>query len=185
MVTSFRSAISGRTSPDLSNEMNGSRPAPSYENTSRTSSTDAAAESARAVVSRRAWAAAAGAAARSPITSRLLVRTRPPRAGRPRPGPRPGRRSRRLHVRPDDHADFQEAAQRIAQQPLRALRRLVHRDVLRHHDALQARHVGQELADLVEVSVDLEAVLVRIERLRSEERRVGKEGRLRGATGAE
>src|SRR5947199_1593924 len=163
MVTSFRSAISGRTSPDLSSDTNGSRPAPSYENTSRTSSIDWLAGSGRAVVS-RLWLAA-GTAARMPITSRLLVRTGPP--GRPgrRPARRGGRRPRRLHVRAHHQPHLQQTAQRVAQQALRLLGGLMERQILRHHDALQARDVGQELADLVEVPVHLEAVPIGVERM--------------------
>src|SRR6267143_2354691 len=163
MVTSFRSAINGRTSPDLSSETNGSRPAPSNENTSRTSWIDWLAESGRAVVS-RLWPAA-GTAARMPITSRLLVRTGPPRRPGLRPARRCGCRRRRLHVRPHDQPHLQHAAQRVAQQALRLLGSLMERQILRYHDALQARDVGQKLADLVEVPVHLEAVPVGVERM--------------------
>src|SRR2546425_8896088 len=52
MPTSFKSVSSGRMSPDLRSDRNGSRPPPSYPNVSRTSRGDV--ESGRVVVSRGA-----------------------------------------------------------------------------------------------------------------------------------
>src|SRR6267142_2001845 len=114
-VVSFKSEISGRTSPDLSSDMNGSRPPPSYANTSRIS--DAAGT---AVESRCCALTGLTAATATSASATLTARTRGSR------GPGDGRRGR-FHKRPN-------------------------------------RELGEVLADLVVMAVNLEPVAVRVER---------------------
>src|SRR3979411_2703651 len=73
-VVSFKSEISGRTSPDLSSDMNGSRPATSHAHTSRTG--DAAGVAGREVSGCWAVARAAEPDARAKASARLAARTR-------------------------------------------------------------------------------------------------------------
>src|SRR5919108_125686 len=90
--------------------------------------------------------------------------------GRP-PGARSlllARRRRRrggLHERANRELRFQQRAQRVAHELLGLLLRLPQHHVLRHDDTRQARDVGQELAQLVVMPEDLQAIAVRIERL--------------------
>src|SRR2546425_7729453 len=77
-----------------------------------------------------------------------------------------GRRSsrrRRFDERADPELRLEQRAERVAQQLLRLLRGRLEDHVLRDDDARQARDVGQELAQLVVVPDDLEAVPVRVE----------------------
>src|SRR5258708_33308500 len=100
MVPTFRPAISGRPSPALSSDRNGSRPPPSYANTSRTSVVlaveSARAESDRALVVSGLACAASPAAASQPASARLVARLGGPLRAGPRPRP-PGGERRRLH----------------------------------------------------------------------------------------
>src|SRR5213078_4557715 len=156
-VVSFKSEISGRTAPDLSSDMNGSRPPPSYANTSRSSETGCC-----AVVSRSGcWAAAATAGPANAASSNavLAARTRRSRLRRRR-----RRGSRRLDEGSDRELREQQRARGVAQQLLHGRRGHRERDVLRHDDARQGRDVGEVLADLVVVAVHLEPVPVRVER---------------------
>src|SRR5688572_15766128 len=155
MVVSFKSESSGRTSPERSSDMNGSRPPPSYANTSRKSCAGAGAESGGAVVSR--CCAIAGAATRASAKASSVARTR-----RPRVGSR-GRRQRGLHERADRELREQQRAERIAEELLGLRRGARERDVLRHDDARQRRDVGEVLADLVVVAVHLEPVAIGVE----------------------
>src|SRR6266508_3012713 len=93
-VVSLRSASSGRTSPERSSDMNGSRPPPSYAKTSRTS--DAAGT---AVESRSCAAAGLANATAASASARLATRTRGSRGGGLR-GRRGGRE--REFLRNDD-----------------------------------------------------------------------------------
>src|SRR6266550_4549827 len=72
-------------------------------------------------------------------------------------------RRRRFDERADPELRLEQRAERVAQQLLRLLRRRLEDHVLRDDDARQARDVGQELAQLVVVPDDLEAVPVRVE----------------------
>src|SRR5260370_7293523 len=118
MVTTFKSAISGRTSPDLSSDRNGSRPPPSYANTSRTSvvlaAESARAESDRALVVSGLACAASPAAANQAASARLVARIGGPPRAVLRAGLRAGRR-RRLHERPNDELRLEQGAQRVRQ----------------------------------------------------------------------
>src|SRR3989442_9886828 len=157
-VVSFKSEISGRTSPDLSSDMNGSRPPPSYANTSRISDCGAAAAESRSCAatgpaSATPTSASASATAASP---RLAARTRRSRGlGR--------RRCRRLHERPNGEFAQEQRTRRVAEQLLRGRRCRREHHVLRLEDARQRRDVGGMLADLVVMPVDLEQIAVRIE----------------------
>src|SRR3989475_2938689 len=106
-VVSFKSEINGRTSPDLSSDMNGSRPPPSYANTSRTRDTGAC--SARTLSVRWAAAGAAGAVTAANASTRLAARTR----GSPR---RLG--SGRLHERANREFRQQQRPRRVGEQLL-------------------------------------------------------------------
>src|SRR6266545_1658260 len=154
-VVSFRSEISGRTSPDLSSDMNGSRPPPSYAKTSRISDRAGTAfESGRCC----ATAGAATAASASAASPGLAARTR--RSRRWPRGWRPGR----LHERANRELGQEQRAHRVAEQLLHRRRGRGQDDVLRHDDARQRRDVGEILADLVVMAVHLEPVAVRVER---------------------
>src|SRR5689334_19141467 len=129
-VVSFKSEISGRTSPDLSSDMNGSRPPPSYANTSRISDWGCA-----AVVSRAGCCcAAAGADIRaSTIAGAILAaRTRSSRCWF-----RSGARTRRLHEGANRELGEQQRAGRIAEQLLHRRRGRRQNHVLRDDDAGQ------------------------------------------------
>src|SRR5207247_6495979 len=80
-----------------------------------------------------------------------------PRAPRALPGRRRSRR-RRLHERADPELRLEQRAERVAQQLLRLLRGRLEDHVLRDDDERLARAVGEELAQLVVVPDDLEAV---------------------------
>src|SRR5438046_2342228 len=151
-VVSLRSEISGRTSPDLSSDMNGSRPPPSYANTSRIS--DAAGT---AVESRSCAAAGLANVTAASASATLPTRTRGSR------GPGYGRRGR-LHERPNRELGQEQRARGVAEQLLRGGRRGRQHDILRHDDARQGRDVGEIFADLVVMAVDLEPVAVGVER---------------------
>src|SRR5467141_733520 len=151
-VVSFKSEISGRTSPDLSSDMNGSRPPPSYANTSRIS--DAAGT---AVESRRCAATGLTAATATSASATLAARTRGSR------GPGYGRRGR-FHKRPNRELRQEQCARCVAEQFLRGRRGRRQPDVLRHDDARQRRDVGEIFTDLVVMAVNLEPVAVRVER---------------------
>src|SRR5712692_6407017 len=154
-VVSFKSEISGRTSPDLSSDMNGSRPPPSYANTSRISeAAGTATESRRCAATGPATAMATNATATA-ASPGLAARTRCS-------GGRPGRR--RLHERPNRKLGQQQRPRRVAEELLRGRRGRRQRDVLRHDNARQRCDVGEVLADLVIVTVDLEPVAVGVER---------------------
>src|SRR6267143_236108 len=106
-VVSFKSEISGRTSPDLSSDMNGSRPPPSYAKTSRIS--DAAGT---AVESRRCAATGLTAATATSASAKLAARTRGSRGG-------PGYGRGRFHKRPDRELGEEQGARRVTKQFLR------------------------------------------------------------------
>src|SRR6266545_5316118 len=152
-VVSFRSEIRGRTSPDLSSDMNGSRPPPSYANTSRIS--DAAGT---APVSRCCAAAGGAAATATRASATLATRTRG--SG----GLWCGRRAGRFHEGANREFGQQQRPRRVAQQLLRGRCGRRQDDVLRDHDARQRRDIGEILADLVVVAVDLEPIAVGVER---------------------
>src|SRR6266545_1989696 len=151
-VVSLRSEISGRTSPDLSSDMNGSRPPPSYANTSRIS--DAAGTAAESLC-----CAASGAAATATRASATLA-TRTRGSGGLWCGRRPGR----FHEGANREFGQQQRPRRVAQQLLRGRCGRRQDDVLRDHDARQRRDIGEILADLVVVAVDLEPIAVGVER---------------------
>src|SRR6266581_7748847 len=151
-VVSFRSEISGRTSPDLSSDMNGSRPPPSYANTSRIRDWGCA-----AVVSRSGRCAAAEADTRANASAiaagaELAARTRRSGGGlrRRRPG--------RFHEGANRELGQEQRARRVAEQFLHRRRGGRQNDVLRHDDARQRRDIGEILADLVVMAVHLEPV---------------------------
>src|SRR5260370_38698650 len=86
MVAGLKGGIGGRGSAALGRGRSGSRPPPSYANTSRTSvvlaAESARAESDRALVVSGLARAASPAAASQPASTRLVARIRgPPRAG--------------------------------------------------------------------------------------------------------
>src|SRR5207249_3038039 len=167
-------------SPERSSDRNGSRPPPSYEKTSRTST--GVATLSRLALSGFAAAAGAGAGARfacaaspargngasGPVASTATTHAanraltvRPP--ARTLLGRRWGRR-RRLHEGADGELRLEQRAERVGQQLLRLARGRLEHHVLRDDDARQARDVGQELAQLVVMPDDLEAVAVGVER---------------------
>src|SRR5437879_10280040 len=162
-VVSFKSESRGRTSPDLSSDMNGSRPPPSYANTSRNSVCGCT-----AVVSprRSVCCAAAEAVSVTSASATLATRTWCSRGGRLRAG----RRSGRLHERPNREFGQQQRARGGAEQFLHARRGGREDHILRDDDARQRRDVGEILADLIVMPVHLEPVAIRVER------RTGLEG---------
>src|SRR5262245_14313146 len=106
IATSLRSVISGRISPDLSSDRNGSRPAPWYEKTSRDNESGPvplAAAALRALSARAVCAASAGASHAS-VRTRLRTRIR---------GSRRGDRHT-LHVGSQVEVRFQQGAHRVA-----------------------------------------------------------------------
>src|SRR6266516_4026044 len=167
MPTTRRSDSSGRISPERSSDRNGSRPPPSYEKTSRTST--GVATLSRLALSGFAAAAGVGAAggerfacaaspargngASGPVASTATTHAanraltvRPPR---PHPSwPAMGRR-RRLHEGADGELRLEQRAERVGQQLLRLARGRLEHHVLRDDDARQARDVGEELPQLV------------------------------------
>src|SRR5712691_5491044 len=151
-VVSFRSEISGRTSPDLSSDMNGSRPPPSYAKTSRISDCTGTATA----VSRRC-SAATGPVTATSASATLAARTRGSGLGC-------GRRQRRFHERANRELGQEQRARRVAEQLLHRRRGGRQNDVLRHDDARQRRDVAEILADLVVMAVHLEPVAIGIER---------------------
>src|SRR6266851_5322302 len=156
-VVSFKSESSGRTSPDLSSDMNGSRPPPSYAKTSRNSVCGCT-----AVVStgRFVCCAPAEAVSVTSASATLATRTWCSRGGRLRSGGR----SRRLHERPNREFGQQQRARGVAEQFLHGRRGGRERDVLRDDDARQRRDVGEILADLIVMPVHLEPVAIGVER---------------------
>src|SRR5712664_599534 len=108
-VVSFKSEISGRTSPDLSSDMNGSRPPPSYANTSRTRDTGGVTFCARTLSVRWAAAGAAPAANAANASARLAARTRGSGCGLG-----PGR----LHERANREFGQQQRSRRVGEQLL-------------------------------------------------------------------
>src|SRR2546430_3679324 len=162
IVVSFKSESSGRTSPDRSSDMNGSRPPPSYANTSRSNELGCTLSGVARVLSLCAATrepSSASANTRLAARTRLPSRARTRRLLRPRPPP-----ARRLHERANRELGEQQRAERVAQQFLRGgrCRRELH--VLRHDDARQRRDVRQVFADLVVMPVDLEPVAIGVER---------------------
>src|SRR5882762_383692 len=151
-VVSLKSEISGRTSPDLSSDMNGSRPPPSYANTSRISDCGCT-----AVVSRAGCCATTGPAANAATSARLGARTRRSRW----PG---GWRRGRLYEGPNRELGQQQRPGGVAEQFLRGGRSRRQCDVLRHDDPRQRRDIGEIFADLVVMAVDLEPIAVGVER---------------------
>src|SRR6266700_2699024 len=156
-VVSFKSEISGRTSPVLSSDMNGSRPPPSYENTSRNNVCGCA-----AIVSdaRSACCAAAGSANATNASATLAACTRS--SGRLTRGGR--RRLGRLHEGANREFGEQQRTRRVAQQLLRSRRGGREGNVLRHDDARQRRDISEVFADLIVVAVDLKPVPIGVER---------------------
>src|SRR5436309_16054844 len=155
-VVSFKSEISGHTSPDLSSDMNGSRPPPSYANTSRISDCGAAAAESRSCAATGPATAAATTASAAAASPGLAARTRCSRGL--------GRRwCRRLHEGPNREFGQEQSTRGIAEQLLRGRRCGRQHHVLRHDDARQRRDVGEIFADLVVMPVDLEPIAVRIE----------------------
>src|SRR5712691_3229209 len=141
-VVSLRSEISGRTSPDLSSDMNGSRPPPSYANTSRIRDWGCT-----AVVSRSGRCAAAGAGADTSANAsaiatgaELAARTRRSGGGLRR------RRPCRFHEGANRELGQEQRARRVAEQFLHRRRGGRQNDVLRHDDARQRRDVAEILA---------------------------------------
>src|SRR6266511_346613 len=155
-VVSLRSASSGRTSPERSSDMNGSRPPPSYAKTSRTS--DAAGT---AVESRSCAAAGLANATAASASARLATRTRGSRGG----GLRGRRCAGRLHERANREFRQQQRARRIAEQLLCRRRGGREREFLRNDDARQGSDIGEVFADLIVVPVYFEPVAIGIERL--------------------
>src|SRR5437762_8318547 len=112
-------------------------------------------------------ACAASGAARHSVTSpraSLALIRRPARLRRRRllPGGR-RRRRRRLDEGPDRELGLEQRADRVGQHFLRLLLRWLEDHFLRHDDAWQAGDVGQELAEIVVMAEDLEAVPVGVE----------------------
>src|SRR6266545_1164589 len=155
-VVSLRSASSGRTSPERSSDMNGSRPPPSYAKTSPTS--DAAGT---AVESRSCAAAGLANATVASASARLATRTRGSRGG----GLRGRRCAGRLHERANREFRQQQRARRIAEQLLCRRRGGREREFLRNDDARQGSDIGEVFADLIVVPVYFEPVAIGIERL--------------------
>src|SRR6266850_4314530 len=159
IVVSFKSEMSGRTSPDLSSDMNGSRPPPSYAKTSRSSVCGCC-----DVVSRSGcWAARRFALSAASTSARLAARTRSSGCGFG--GPSGGARCGRLHEGANLELGEQQRACGVGEQLLRGRGRARQRDVLRYDDPRQRRDVGEILADLIVMAEDLEPVAVGVERI--------------------
>src|SRR6266513_770984 len=161
IVVSFKSESSGRTSPDRSSDMNGSRPPPSYANTSRSNELGCTLSGAARVLS---LCAATREPSRASANARLAARTRLPPRARTRRLLRPRPRARRLHERANRELGEQQRAERVAQQFLRGVRCRRELHVLRHDDARQRRDIRQVFANLVVMPVDFEPVAIGVER---------------------
>src|SRR6185503_6725955 len=111
-VVSFKSEMRGRTSPDLSSDMNGSRPPPSYAKTSRNNVCGCA-----AVVSpsRRCAATLGAVASTASAAVSPRLRTRTWRSGG---GLRSGGRSRRFDERANRELGQEQRAGGVAEQLL-------------------------------------------------------------------
>src|SRR6185503_5483905 len=142
--------------PLLSSDMNGSRPPPSYANTSRTRAMlpeSGLAESPGAAGGAAGCCAASGAASAMSASATLVART--------------GRRRlwvRRLHERANRELPDEQRARGITHEAHDLLIGLAQQYFMRHHDPLEARDVGQELADLVVMPEHFQSIAIRIER---------------------